>query len=79
MQLFIKFRGLLAGSMGVAFMGLFLLIALGNIYWIWISFQIGSFTMFIVGLFPPFIIVTGPIGAWSLLFGVPYWVTNIFG
>ena len=51
---------------------------IGDIYWLWIAIQIGSFWMFLVG-FTPLFVITGPIGAYSLLFGVPNWVFNLFG
>lgn len=74
-----KFGELFAGSIGMVCVGLFFLISLGDLYWIWMSIQLGSFMMFVAGLFPLFFIVTGPVGAWSLLFGVPDWVVNMFG
>lgn len=55
-----------------------ILLALGDIYWLWTAIQIESFWMFICGLVPPFVAITGPVGAWSLLFGVPAWVYNVF-
>ena len=70
---------LFEGAMGMAFMGLFILIGLGDLYWLWMSIQLGSFIMFVAGMFPLFFIVTGPVGAGSLLFGVPDWVINMFG
>lgn len=54
-------------------------ISIGGLYWLWVAIQIGSFFMFLVGIFPLFYIVTGPVGAWGLLFGMPNWVFNIFG
>lgn len=74
-----KIGELFEGAMGMAFMGLFILIGLGDLYWLWMSIQLGSFMMFVGGVFPLFFIVTGPVGAWSLLFGVPDWVVNMFG
>ncbi|MFJ5537282.1 hypothetical protein [Vreelandella titanicae] len=65
------------GSFGA--IAVYFLIGIGGIYWLWIAIQIGSFWMFIVGLFPLFYIVTAPVGAWSLLFGVPSWVFSLFG
>lgn len=56
-----------------------ILFVLGELYWLWTAIQIGSFWMFICGIIPPFIVVTGTVGAWSLLFGVPDWVTGLFG
>ncbi len=74
-----KISELFEGAMGMAFMGVIILIGLGNLYWLWMSIQLGSFMMFVAGLFPLFFIVTGPAGAWSLLFGVPDWVISMFG
>lgn len=74
-----KIGELFEGAMGMAFMGLFILIGLGDLYWLWMSIELGSFMMFVAGLFPLFFIVTGPVGAWSLLFGAPDWVVNMFG
>ena len=51
---------------------------IGFFYWLWMSINIGSFWMFIVGI-TPFVIITVPVGAWSLFFGIPDWVVNIFG
>lgn len=70
---------LFTGVMGLVFVGLLILIGLGDLYWLWMSIQLGSFMMFVAGLFPLFYIVTGPVGAWSLLFGMPDWVVNLFG
>ncbi len=55
-----------------------LLWAIGIIYWQWMAVQIGSFLMFFIGLFPPFLLLTGPIGGWSFLFGPPDWLINFF-
>jgi hypothetical protein len=67
------------GVMFMAFTGLFILIGIGDLYWLWMSIQLGSFMMFVAGLFPLFFLVTSPVGVWSLLFGVPDWVANMFG
>ena len=64
---------------GFLLVALYGLLGVGSLYWLWIAIQIGSFTMFIVGVFPLSIIVTAPVGAWSILFGVPNWVINTFG
>ncbi|XGA81355.1 hypothetical protein OR573_06915 [Halomonas sp. CH40] len=64
---------------GILMYGGMLLLGLGGLYWLWVAIQIGSFMMFVVGLFPLFYIVTVPVGAWSILFGVPDWVFRFFG
>lgn len=52
---------------------------LGDLYWLWMAIQLGSFGMFVVGMFPVTAILAAPIGAWSLLFGTPSWVIALFG
>lgn len=69
------------GGMATVIMIIFwILIAVGGLYWFWMSIQLGSFLMFLIGAFPPTaILVATPLGAWSLLFGVPEWIFNVFG
>ncbi|MCP4607516.1 MAG: maltose ABC transporter permease [Planctomycetes bacterium] len=74
-----KIGELFEGAIAMACIGLYILIALGNLYWLWMSIQLGSFMMFVAGLFPPFFIVTVPVGVWSLLFSMPDWLVNMFG
>lgn len=67
----------LTGTMGILVWGL---VAIGSLYWLWIAIQLGSFLMFVLGVFPiTTILLAMPVGAWSLLFGVPDWVINVFG
>ncbi len=70
---------LFEGAMGLIMVVVFGLLSLGGLYWLWIAIQIGSFFMFIVGVFPLCFIVTAPVGAYSILFGVPNWVFVMFG
>jgi len=70
---------LFEGAMGLIMLAFFGLLSLGGLYWLWIAVQIGSFFMFVVGVFPLFYIVTAPVGAYSFLFGVPNWVFAMFG
>lgn len=63
---------------GVAFV-FFALLSVGSLYWIWMAIQLGSFAMFVLGIAGPFIIVTAPVGAYSMLFGAPSWLLNFFG
>jgi len=73
-------RGFLDFVGGTIWFLLWGLVAIGGLYWLWIAIQIGSFIMFVVGAFPiTAMLIAAPVGAWSILFGVPYWVTNIFG
>ena len=58
---------------------LIMLLPIGELYWLWISIQIGSFWMFVFGLAGPLIIIAAPVGAYGLLFGMPQWVFNLFG
>lgn len=67
----------MTGTMGFLVWGL---VAIGSLYWLWIAIQLGSFLMFVLGVFPiTTIFLAMPVGAWSLLFGVPDWVINVFG
>ena len=54
-----------------------ILIPVGDIYWLWMAIQIGNFWMFLLGLIPPIALFTGPVGAYSLLFGMPDWLINL--
>lgn len=72
------FAGIITGGIGILMFPLMLLFPLGGLYWLWMSIQLGSFAMFVLGVIPPFFIVTSALGAWSLLFGLPRWVFNIF-
>ena len=74
-----KIGELVASVMGMAFLPLYILIVLGDLYWLWMAIRLGSFMMFLAGMFPPLFIVTCPVGAWSLLFGAPDWVMHLFG
>ena len=58
---------------------LMLLIPLGELYWLWVSIQIGSFWMFVFGLAGPLVLIAAPVGAYGLFFGMPQWVFNLFG
>lgn len=69
----------IGGFFGLLMVGFWILLALGDLYWLWMAIQIGSFWMFVIGLIPPCFIVTGPVGAWSLLFDPPDWVLSTFG
>lgn len=51
----------------------------GHFYWLWLSIQFGSFVMFMIGVFLPVVFVTGPIGIWSMFFGAPSWLSQLFG
>ena len=59
-------------------MGLLLLFPLGGLYWLWMSFKIGSFWMFALGMFPLTMIPAAIVGAYGLIFGMPSWVYNWF-
>jgi len=51
---------------------------LGGLYWFWLAIKFGNFWMFVMVMFPPCLIVSAPVGLWSLLFGVPKWVIRWF-
>mgnify|MGYP001314417429 CR=1 FL=1 len=57
---------------------IFLAYTIGSIYWLWISIKISSFFMFFLGVAGPVVFLTGPIGLYALLFGVPDWIFNMF-
>ncbi len=63
------------GFLGV---GLYILFPLGELYWLWMSFKIGSFWMFVLGLFPVTMIPAAIVGAYGLVFGMPSWVYSWF-
>ncbi len=67
---------ILGSGFAVAFYALYMLIGIGGIYWLWLAIQIKSFTMFILGIFPLSFIFTAPVGAYSLVFGMPNWIQN---
>lgn len=64
---------------GFALGAAFILMVIGELYWLFISLQIGSFWMFLLGIFPiTAFFLGGPVGAWSLVFGVPNWIYSLF-
>ena len=69
----------LYGIGGFLVAGFYVMFALGNLYWLFLSVQLGSFWMFILGIMPPSILVTGFTGAYALLFEIPNWVLCAFG
>jgi hypothetical protein len=78
-------KDILAGTGGILSLGfvltihaLYLLIAVGGLYWIWLSIKLESFSMFAVGLFPLSWLVTGPGGVYSLMIETPNWVITTF-
>lgn len=69
------FSSIFGGFASIVMIAIWGLIAIGGIYWLWMAIQIGSFLMFVIGLFPPTgLFIATPIGAWSILFGVPDWI-----
>lgn len=73
-----KMQGLFTETFGIIFIAVFSLYSIGNLYWLWMSFKVGSFLMFVLGVFPPTMILCGVIGGYSLIFGLPVWVINLF-
>ena len=52
----------------------------GYLYWIYLSFKLGSFWMFLVAAFPPTgLIIATPVGFWSMVSDTPSWVYSVFG
>ena len=69
----------LGSLFGLAIIAFWILMGIGDLYWLWMSIQIGSFWMFVCGILPFTAVFASPIGAYSLLFGVPDWILNTFG
>ncbi|MFA0435938.1 maltose ABC transporter permease [Vibrio breoganii] len=59
-------------------MGVYILLPLGWVYWLWIAIKIGGFAMFAVALFPLTAPIASILGGWSFLFGLPQWVVSVF-
>lgn len=66
------------GSLGLGVIALYILLPIGDLFWLWTAIQLGSFWMFVVGIVPPLFIIAAPLGAWSLIFGPPDWVVQMF-
>lgn len=74
------FEQIFGGMAAVAMVSFWFLVGVGGLYWLWLAIQLGSFWMFAIGLFPiTGLLVATPLGAWSLLFGAPDWIVNLFG
>ena len=80
MQSIIKSIG--EGLLGLVTVGFFLafyiILPVGWLYWIWMAFQLGSFSMFVVALIPLLHLITAPVGVYALFFGLPDWVFIYF-
>jgi hypothetical protein len=69
----------LKDTVGTAGMLFFVtLMPVGCLYWIWMAIQLKSFVMFVLGIAGPAVLITAPIGAYSLIFGMPDWVQSLF-
>ena len=64
---------------GLAIVGIFIGWSIGDLYWLWLSFQMESFWMFFLGFNPITGIFTGPIGFYALIAGTPDWIKSMFG
>ncbi len=73
------FLAIIGSGFGLALYAIYMLLFIGEVYWLWIAIQLKSFKMFFVGIFPLFYIVTAPVGAYSLVFHTPQWVISWFG
>lgn len=51
----------------------------GIIYWWWMAYDLGSWWMWGLSLFPPFTVVAVVTAVWSFYIGVPAWVIGTFG
>lgn len=74
-----KLSDLATGSLGLLFIAIYILFGLGELYWLWMAFKIGSFWMFVFGFVPPTLFIAALVGAYSLVFEIPAWVYNLFG
>ena len=72
-------EGIFGAAAGVVVIIFYISYSIGSLYWLWMSIQLGSFWMFVLGIAGPIIIITGPIGGYSLIFGTPNWILNTFG
>ena len=57
---------------------LYFIFPIGWIYWLWIAIKFGGFAMFALALFPLTAPFAAIFGGWSLLFGVPEWIVDMF-
>lgn len=68
------------GTLAVPFLFLLYIgIPIGTFYWVFLSIKIGSFAMFLMGIFPVTIIFTGPVGLYCLIMDTPRWIYSVFG
>jgi len=72
-------RSIADGFTGPLTMALVATMALGSLYWIWVAVKLGSFAMFVIGVLGPSVIITAPIGAYMMFFGIPNWIHSLFG
>ena len=73
------FIGLFGSAIGLAMGALYFGIPLGWMYWLWLAIQMGSFAMFVYGLFPFTAPIAAIVGLYALAFHPPPWVTSSFG
>jgi len=73
------FEGIFGAAAGIVIFALYGCYGIGTIYWLWIAIQIGSFWMFVLGFVPPTAFFTGFVGGYSMIFGTPDWIFNMFG
>ena len=58
---------------------LVVILGLGDLYWIWMAIQLGSFWMFVIGVLGPVAFLTGAVGAWSFFFEPTTFIYEWFG
>jgi hypothetical protein len=73
------FTSIFGGAGAIVMLGLAFAIPIGDLYWLWMAIQLGSYWMFVLGMLPFTAIFVGPIGIYCLLFGVPSWIFDKFG
>ena len=59
-------------------LGFYVLVIVGELYWIWMSFKLQSLLMFVVAVIPLTMPISSLVGAYGLFFGLPDWVYGLF-
>jgi hypothetical protein len=73
-----KMRGLIGGVIAITGVAGFYALSIGMFigwaWWMWMAIHLGSFGMFVFGIFGPLAFLAAPLGLWSILFGIPKWL-----
>lgn len=76
--MFEKLATILGGISGLIMVFIYMLLGVGELYWLWMSIQIGSFWMFVFGFIPPTMFIAMFVGVYALFYGLPSWVYSFF-